>query len=98
MIVILESALMAILVFVISTLAKYCGVFNRAEKGFTYLTASGFIYLFVAAVQYTLGQFVSLSTAVGIIGGLVAVTGSILALLTLLVGIIVIVQELTLTS
>jgi len=98
MIVILESALMAVLVFLIGMMAKYCGAFARAEKGFTYLIASGFLYLFVAAVQYTLGQFVSLNTYAGIVGGLVAATASILALLTLLVGIIVIVQEMALTT
>lgn len=95
MIVIMESAFMAIMIFVVGVFAKYSGMTSISSKGLAYITCGGFLYLFVAATQYTLGQFVSLNQTAVVIGGLVAVTASILALLSVLVGVVMAVQEIS---
>ena len=95
MIVIMESAFMAVLIFVIGLLAKQSELTSASSKGLAYIMCGGLLYLFVAAIQYTLGQFVALNQTVVVIGGLVAVTSSILALLCLLAGVIIAVQEIS---
>jgi len=98
MIVIMESAFMAMLIFALGALAKYSGITSISSKGLAYITSGGFLYLFVAAIQYTLGQFIALNQTAVMVGGLVAVTGSILALLSVVVGVIMAVQEISATA
>jgi len=95
MFVIMQSAFLAILIFVIGVLAKNSGMASISSKGVAFITCGGFLYLFVAAIQYTLGQFISLNSTAVMIGGLVAVTGSILALFSVMVGVILAVQEIS---
>ena len=95
MIIILESAFMAVMIFAVGVFAKYSGITSISSKGLAYLTCGGFLYLFVAALQYTLGQFISLNPTAVMIGGLVAITASILALLSVAVGVIMAVQEIS---
>lgn len=98
MIVIMESAFMAIMIFAVGVLAKHSGITSISSKGLAYISCGGFLYLCVAAIQYTLGQFIALNATAVMIGGLVAVTTSLLALFTVIVGVIMAVQEISSTA
>ncbi|MFH1786794.1 MAG: hypothetical protein ABH829_04055 [archaeon] len=101
MALIVEGAAMALTLFVIGVLANYSGIVKKAEKGFEFIIAGAFLYIFTAALQYTLTfrvagvYIVELSTTFGILMALVAMASSLLALFCVLMGALYAVEELS---
>ncbi|MFC1454732.1 hypothetical protein ACFLQI_01445 [Candidatus Undinarchaeota archaeon] len=98
---IIPGAAMALTLFVIGVLANYSGIVKKAEKGFEFIIAGAFLYIFTAALQYTMSfrvagiYLVELSATFGILLALVAMASSILALFCVLMGALYAVEELS---